>query len=216
MEYVLIIFCVIIVVGALVALYALKMYLILGINIFLSAKDDPADSISKDNSDCDKDLNVRSSRSNSRISRSLSYASSVVDLIRSNGLYVTVKLTLSFLQVLMGTIPRLNIEWNSSVSNLVDFADLNPMTYFPILSGCTTKERLNGPFVHILLIALVPIGFLVVLGSVKWVMQQLLRRNAPRVLEGGNGVAVRKALFDVTLRALVWFCLVSFPLLTSG
>jgi hypothetical protein len=136
-------------------------------------------------------------------------------MIKSHGLFVTVKLTLSFLQVLMGTIPRLNIEWTSSVSLLVTAADLNPMNYFPIMTGCSSGDQLHGPFMHILLIATVPLAFLFALTSVKFIMQQLLRRNAPRVLDN-NVTVVEKAISDVTLKAIVWFCLFSFPLLTAG
>jgi hypothetical protein len=211
MEYFIIVFFILLVIAALVGLYALQIYSILGINVFYSAKDEPQDLKLDD----DEDSTPRYFRSSSRLARSMGYASVIFNLIKARGLYVTVKLTLSFLQVLMGTIPRLNIEWTTSVSSLVNFADLNPMNYFPILSGCATTHTLHGPFVHIILVASVPLAFLVALGSVKWIMQQLLRRNAPKVLEN-NVSAVEKAMFDVTLKALVWFCLFSFPLLTAG
>jgi hypothetical protein len=212
-EHFLIIFFIVLVILALIGLYALQIYSILGINVFYTAKEEPEDVKPED----DEDPTPRFVRSSSRLAKSMSYASIIVSIIKSRGLYVTVKLTLSFLQVLMGTIPRLNIEWTSSVSKLVNFADLNPMNYFPILSGCSSAQTFRGPFVLILLIALVPLAFLFTLGSVKWIMQQLLRRNAPKVLLLDNNVsAVEKAMYDVTLKAIVWFCLFSFPLLAAG
>jgi hypothetical protein len=188
----------------------------LGINIFWrTTRGDPEDLIYRKTEEGEERPPRSLLHSNKRIAQSVRYATVVVDLMRSQGLFATVKLTLSFLQVLMGTIPRLNIEWNHFLLKLVNVADLNPMNYFPIITGCDNMGRLSGPFVHILLIALVPMAFLVALGLVKWFMHQLLHRNAPQVL-ADNTAAVDKAMFDVTLKAIVWFCLFSFPLLASG
>jgi hypothetical protein len=217
-EYFVVIFFITLVLAVLFALYALQLHAVLGINIVgETAKEGQEDSIiSKENemSDGGKKLSASSFRSSGRIVWSVRYASFIVGSIKSYGLFVTFKLTLSFLQVLMGSIPRLNIDWNSSVSMFVNFPDLNPLHYFPIFSGCNSKDGLSGPFIYILLVALGPLAFLCGLGLVKWTIQRLLHRNAPQVL--GNAAAVDKVMFDVTLKAIVWFCLLSFPLLASG
>jgi hypothetical protein len=218
-EYFAVILFFTIVLFALVALYALQLHTVLGINIFSgTTKDGPQESIigkEDENSDGNQNRSPSLLRSNRKFARSVRYASILVDLIRSHGLYVTVKLTLSFLQVLMGTIPRLNIEWSASVSMFENFPDLNLLHYFPIFSGCNSKTSLRGPFIYILLVAFAPLAFLCGLGLVKWIMQRLLHRNALQVL-ASNATAVDKVMFDVTLKAIVWFCLLSFPLLAAG
>jgi hypothetical protein len=143
-------------------------------------------------------------------------ASQFVSNLKSHGLFVTVKLTLSFVQVLLGTLPRLDLNVDGASSpSFVFSVDLNPMHYVPIMSECTSSNALEMPFAHILVILFLPAMFVVMLFVVRWLVAYLMRRNAPSLLSSSVAV-VDRAMFDVTLKAIVWFCLFSFPVLTSG
>jgi hypothetical protein len=211
-----VIFFITLVLLALVALYALQLHAALGIIVLGGiAKYGHEESIIR-KEDKKSNLDQKGPQDTVGWNRKFArYVYKILASIFSNGIFITGKLVLSFVQVLMGTIPRLNIDWSCSVSMFVNFPDLNPLHYFPIFSGCNSKNSLRGPFIYILLVALGPLAFLCGLGIVKWVMQRLLHRNAPQVL-ASNAAAVDKVMFDVTLKAIVWFCLLSFPLLASG
>jgi hypothetical protein len=139
-----------------------------------------------------------------------------VDTLVSQGLFVTVKLALSFIQVLLGTLPRFYLHTDTSSSPSFLFSvDLNPMQYVPIMSECTSSGSLDRPFAHILMILFLPAMFVVMLFVVRWLVMYLIQRNAPSQLPS-NASKVDRAIFDVTLQAIVWFCFFAFPLLASG
>jgi hypothetical protein len=155
-------------------------------------------------------------RFKSTISDGILLASRFVSGLKSQGLFVTAKLTISFVQVLMGTLPRLDLDVDGiSAPSFVFSLDLNPINYVPILSECTSGDTLERPFLHILVILLLPILFLVMTYIVRMLIVYMMRRNAPRRL-ASSSLAVDRAMFDVTLKAVVWFCLFSFPILASG
>jgi hypothetical protein len=139
-----------------------------------------------------------------------------VNSLHAKGLSVTVKLALSFVQVLLGTLPRLNLEVNNRSSpSWALSVDLNLMNYVPIISECTPSDALERPFAYILLILFLPVMFIAMIFFVRSLVSYLMRLNAPSLLSS-RLLEVDSAMFHVTLQAIVWFCLVSFPFLASG
>jgi hypothetical protein len=189
----------------LLGFYAFFIHSITGINIFVAEK-----SVASK-----RNVSDIQSRDSIKI-RMIESIATVSRFIVSQGLFVTVKLALSFVQVLLGTLPRLDLDVHIGSSPSFIFAvDLNPMHYVPIMSECTSSDALERPFVHILLVLFLPAMFVVMVFPARWLVAYLMRRNAPSLLSSSVAV-VDRAMFDVTLKAIVWFCLVSFPILTSG
>jgi hypothetical protein len=196
----------------LLGLYAFFVYSITGINIFVVEDTLRPQKRIIVRSDSDT---LASENLKSKMVDGIATVSRLVGNLKSHGLFVTVKLALSFVQVLLGTLPRLDLDVDKSSLPFVFSVDLNPMHYVPIMSECTSSKALDGPFVHILVILFLPSMFLVLIFFVRSLMMYLMRRNAPSLL-ASSGEEVNRAMFDVTLRAIVWFCLFSFPLLASG
>jgi hypothetical protein len=212
-EIFLVVLMIVLVFCMLLGLYAFFIHSITGINIFV-AEATSADS--RQNEWRSSSSKESSGRLKSKISDGILLASRFVIDLKSQGLFVTAKLTLSFLQVLLGTLPRLDLDVDdASTPSFVFSVDLNPMNYVPIMSECTSSGSLDRPFVHILLTLFLPAMFVVMILVVRWLVLYLMRRNAPSLLSS-SVVVVDRAMFDVTLKAIVWFCLFSFPLLASG
>jgi hypothetical protein len=182
----------------------------LGISVFSEDLADDTSAIKRDSS-----LGTPRSKTVSKILTTISFASAVVSDLKARGLFVTMKLTVSFVQVLLGALSNLELDFKNSIASVMTIIDLNPMHYFPILSGCHSEDGIGRPFVHIILILLLPLGFFFMLGSVRTIVYFLLKRNTPRVLSSKRN-EINKAMNDVSLKAIVWFCLFSFPLLASG
>jgi hypothetical protein len=203
----------------LIGLYAFFIHSITDINVFVVEKGTAAsrqDVQHYDSVIAEKRSSERSSLKR-KILDSIAIVPRFLGSLKSHGLFVTAKLTISFVQVLLGTLPRLDLDIHTgSSSSLVVFSiDLNPMNYVPILSECTLNNTLDRPFVHILLVLFLPAMFVIMIFAVRLLMMHLMRRNAPSLLSSSAAV-VDRAMFDVTLKAIVWFCLFSFPLLASG
>jgi hypothetical protein len=211
-EVALVVIMVLVVFCMLFGLYAFFIHMITGINVFVGEKSKP----SKQRHDSMLSDGRPTERIKSTITDGLSLASRLFSDLKSQGLFVTGKLTLSFLQVLLGTLPRLDLNADdASAPSFVFSVDLNPMNYVPILSECTSGDALERPFVHILVVLLLPALFVVMIFLVRWLIMYMMRRNAPSLLFSST-LVVERAMFDVTLKAIVWFCLFSFPILTSG
>jgi hypothetical protein len=209
-EYVLIIMFALIVWLAVFALISFGLNTSLGISVFSVDQPESISVVKRQGS-----LSASRSKTVSSIINTISYASALVSDLKARGLFVTIKLTVSFFQVLLGALSNLELDWKNSIASIITIVDLNPMHYFPIISGCHSEGGMGKPFVHIILIILLPVGFFFMLGSVRTTVYFLLRRNAPRVLNS-RSVAINKAMNDVSLKAIVWFCLFSFPMLASG
>jgi hypothetical protein len=195
----------------LLGLYAFFILSITGINIFLPEKSESSEQVVRSLSDI-----LSRERFKKKIADTISIVSRFFGDMKFQGLFVTVKLTMSFIQVLLGTLPRFHLQIDGDSSPSFIFAvDLNPMHYVPIMSECTPSDTLDRPFVHILLVLFLPATFIVMTLLVRSLVKYLMRRNSPSLLSS-SVVAVDRAMFDVTLKAIVWFCLFSFPLLTSG
>jgi hypothetical protein len=193
----------------LLGMYAFFIHSITGINVFITEESSKAPKQEV------RTISESRERLKSTMMEGVATVSRVLGDLKSHGLFVTVKLALSFMQVLLGTLPRFKLQVQGNSPSFVFSLDLNPIKYVPIMSECTSSNSLNGPFLHIVVILLLPIMFVVMLFVVRLLVMYLMRRNAPSLLSSSVAV-VDRAMFDVTLKAIVWFCLFSFPLLTSG
>jgi hypothetical protein len=202
---ILLVFCIVL------GFYAFLINSFTGINIFVPENPKPTIQNVRSFSE-----NQSRERLKKRIVVGIATVTRIIEGLLSQGLFVTVKLALSFIQVLLGTLPRFDLRADSSSSPSFLFSvDLNPMKYVPIMSECTSSDALDSPFVHILLILFLPMMFVVMLFVVRWLVMYLMRRNAPSLLSS-SASKVDRAMFDVTLQAIVWFCFFAFPLLASG
>jgi hypothetical protein len=215
-EIIIVVLLILVVFCSLLGMYAFFIHSISNVNIFVVEK---TIARSSSGSDDKRSLspNQSSEQSKSKIRNGISFASQIFSDLKSQGLFVTGKLALSFVQVLLGTLPRLDLDVDGASSpSFVFSVDLNPMNYVPIMSECTSNETLGRPFVHILVVFFLPAMFLVMLFIVRWLISYLMRRNCPSLLSSSSASVVDRAIFDVTLKAIVWFCLFSFPVLASG
>jgi hypothetical protein len=165
------------------------------------------------NSISEKSSFDRSSRTS--ITQKIVFAIQFFRNLKASGLFVTVKLTVSFFQVIIGGLSHSDIEWKFSLASSIFAVDLNPMNYVPAISQCASKGSLDKPFVHILIILFLPAMFIALLIFAYHIVLYLIRRNAPTILSSSAKI-VNKTMFDITLKGLVWFFLFSFPLLASG
>jgi hypothetical protein len=133
-EILFVVFIIVVVFGVLLGMFAFDVHTITEINVFvveedLQSKKGKAPEISG---------NPSSERLKKSIVGGIESVSRIYDSLNSHGLFVTVKLALSFVQVLLGTLPRFHLNDDSSSSPSFIFAvDLNLMNYVPILSECT-------------------------------------------------------------------------------
>jgi uncharacterized membrane protein len=215
-EIFLVVLVIVVVFFMLLGLFAAYIHSSTGINVFVAEKSSADSGLEDRRSDSEISERRSSERLKNKISSGIRLASQFVSNLKSHGLFVTVKLTLSFVQVLLGTLPRLSLDVdNASSPSFVFSVDLNPMHYVPILSECTSNNTLDRPFAHILVILFLPAMFAVMIFIARRLVVYLMRRNASSLLSS-SVLVVDRAMFDVTLKAVVWFCLFSFPVLTSG
>jgi hypothetical protein len=135
---------------------------------------------------------------------------------KSNGfLFATCKLSLSFIQVMVGTLPRFSVEWGKPLSFVVASVGLSPIQYFPVLTGCYREGGLSLPFAHIMLVFFLPLAFGAVLLSFRKMIWLILERSHSTVVRD-HSKTVSASLHSATMTAIVWFCIICFPFLASG
>jgi hypothetical protein len=235
-EYALIVFVILVVFGILFGLYCHFIYSITGVNILekeTKSKDTKSEDASEKTTGRETTLSIgdqslfsesfdSSSTSEKRsfsfkesLRSKIFHASRILRGLKAHGLFVTVKLTVSFVQVLLGSLSQIDVDWGSIGADFLLTVDLNVMNFVPVLAGCKSKESLAKPFTHILLIMFLPLLFIAVVIVVRQFILYIMRRNVPS-LSKTNGPELKKAMYDMTMKAMVWFCLFSFPVLASG
>jgi hypothetical protein len=132
---------------------------------------------------------------------------------KGQGLFVTVKLTVSFAQVLVGSVANLNVDWTGNIDNLLKSLKFNPLQAVPLFSGCDGGSY-NKTYVEIMLVLFVPLIMVALASLLHRFITALARRN--RNLNAAVISHVSKSLSDITLKSLVWFCLFSFPILARS
>ena len=155
------------------------------------------------------------SRSSSSIeqqnARSLTFES-----IRSTGIFVTVKLTISFVQIIVGSLGSLNIPWSDALSKLFRYFTTDPTAFTPVFAECIGDDSgILNIYADVLLYLLIPLGFLVLAYIMHEIFVYVIKRSLVlRELNFQN--AACKALNDIVLKSIVWFFLFSFPILVKG
>ena len=132
---------------------------------------------------------------------------------KGQGLFVTVKLTVSFAQVLVGSVANLHVDWTGNIDRLLNSLKVNPLQAVPLFTGCDNRSY-NKTYVEIMLVLLVPLIMITLAALLHWVIIALARRN--RNLNAAAISHIYKSLSDITLKSLVWFCLFSFPILARS
>jgi hypothetical protein len=228
-EYILIVLAILLVLMALFALYCNFIHSITGVNILEKESNSTPErntgteiapnardqSLFNESFDSSSSYEKRSLSFKESLRDKVSHASRIFRGLKAHGLFVTVKLTVSFVQVLLGSLSQVDVDWSSTRPNFMFTVDLNIMNFVPVLSGCRSEESLPKPFTHILLILFLPAFFIASVIVVRQLILCIMRRNVPSLADT-NGPELKKAMYDMTMKAIVWFCLFSFPILASG
>jgi hypothetical protein len=212
-EYFFILVIISVVIGALFTLYIHSVGSSVGVAP-LSLLFTENDSVRESDRDSDRDSRNRNSQNRS-ISGINKFAIGIVTEVQSRGLFVTVKLTVSFIQVLSGALGTLDVNWSSSMQNFLRTLKIEPTQAVPFFSECSNSTEVESLYVNILLILFIPIGFLLIAGMLYWFIRYLIRRSSV-LATGQSKSAANNSLRDITLKSVVWFFLFSFPFLTQG
>ncbi len=162
--------------------------------------------------DQDAQMNGNEKRSKSSVTQMLSFAFLFIQAVKQTGLVVTVKLTVSFFQVLAGTIGALDINWSSEIASLSKSVQYDPLQAVELFQNCGESD-LSGSYIRMLLVLLIPGIFVGASIIVRTFIMYLVRRNP---LISYSEVDAQLKLNDITLKSFVWFSLFSFPLLTRS
>lgn len=158
-----------------------------------------------------------SQKATSRLSLQVAVAQSVSQFLRaakSHGAFVTVKLTVSFVQVLAGALLAIKVEWKSGISNLLSLIKYDPLESVSLFSGCKSTPHLGVFYSRQLLILFAPIAFVAMTFIVNRVVLFVNIRSGH--ISGNNIDVAKGRLMDISIKALVWFCLFFYPILASG
>lgn len=156
-----------------------------------------------------------SRRSVSRNSEQKNARSSTFENIRSTGIFVTVKLTISFVQIIVGSLGSINIRWSYTLSKIFRYFTTDPTALTPIFTDCLGNDGVLNKYADILLYLFIPIGFLVLAYLTRELYFFAIKRSLVlRELKIQD--AARNALNDIILKSIVWFFLFSFPFLIKA
>ena len=178
----------------------------------------------------DRATNIRGTTWNLRVTSTR--ISAMVNQMKTSGLFVTVKLVISFVQVLSGkllltkqfhklsfilfhdsgSLHQIDVQWSSSMHNMISSFQYDPFRMVPLFSGCR-EHSLEAVYVTALLVLTLPILF----GLFAFGVSQLVLYRAQRVnfLTIKNRKQMSLSARDILLKSFVWFCLLSFPSLSS-
>jgi hypothetical protein len=134
--------------------------------------------------------------------------------LKSHGVFVTVKLTVSFVQVLAGALLSVKVEWTSGISMLLSLIRYDPLESLSLFSGCKSSAHLSTYYVAQLLILFAPLAFAFLTLIVNRIA--LYVNIAHGSIADSNREIAEDRLRDSSIKALVWFCLFSYPILASG
>jgi hypothetical protein len=134
--------------------------------------------------------------------------------LKSHGVFVTVKLTVSFVQVLAGALLSIKVEWTFGISRLLSLIRYDPLESLSLFSGCKSTSHLSTFYVAQLLILYIPVAFTVLTFIVNRLVLYL--NIAKGKITSANKEIAANRLRDMSIKALVWFCLFSYPILASG
>ena len=151
------------------------------------------------------------------VDKSMEFAKSFVANLKTSGMFVTVKLTLSFIQVLIGSLGTVHISWDDKNLSLFNALNIDPSTVIPLFHDCSAgnSKSLHQIYLKQLLILVIPIAFVITAITINRIILYFIYRNVA-LKESNKQEFAERQLRNISLKSFIWFLLFSFPILTAG
>lgn len=129
------------------------------------------------------------------------------------GTAMSAKITLSFLQVMTGSLFVMNIKWSGSIDWLRNTLNFNPFRTLEATLRCSPSG--NTPFLmKTIAVCVTPMYFLALLAcaaTVTWHMHVAYRKYCGKEVKAHAWEAIR----NLSIKIFLWFCLIIYPALSS-
>jgi hypothetical protein len=126
---------------------------------------------------------------------------------------VTAKLIISFWQVLTNGFFTLSLEWPRSMRVFVSLVSINPLNRYAARVTCDNSDEQQSLINLTLMLCLPFVFFLLLLGSYGVVFFRVvlpLQDEKQNKLSEDKFIAAKTALRDISIKTIVWFCLITF------
>jgi hypothetical protein len=126
---------------------------------------------------------------------------------------VTAKLIISFWQVLTNGFFTLSLEWPRSMRVFVSLVSINPLNRYAARVTCDNSDEQQSLINLTLMLCLPFVFFLLLLGSYGVVYFRVvlpLQDEKQNKLSEDKFIAAKTALRDISIKTIVWFCLITF------
>ena len=147
----------------------------------------------------------------------MEFAKSFVANLKTSGMFVTVKLIMSFIQVLIGSLGAVHISWDEKNLSLFNALNIDPSTVIPLFRDCSDSgpRSLHQIYLKQLLILVIPIAFVITAITINRIILYFIYRNVA-LKESNKQEFAERQLRNISLKSFIWFLLFSFPILTAG